>query len=485
MDEKNLDELRSVEELVNYQTSVRGTLQELNTEFAGLPFPDEQRAQFAALQDTDKEIVKRITELRAREQYVASLSGDEGRAQPAVVDHIRTVNIQKKPGVQDIYNTYEIRSVARTDEDEVRMLRDNAKRAIELARYPASQDRAAAQTHTEWVLDNVVEDRPGTLARRILNSGSPTYDRAFGKGLAGGLAALNTEEARALSLTAGSGGNAVTFDLDPTIMGTGARGVSPWRRISRVIPITGDEWRGVTSGAITTAYDTEAAETTDNAPTLTQPSISTEKAQAFVPFSIEIDMDWQGMRGEMSQLLAESKEDLEAVKFAVGNGTNEPFGVITGATTTVNATTGQTTDAEDFYRLTAALPERYQGRASIVANRAIFNLVRQFVLTGQSNPWRDLDESTITDGRAGMLLGYPAYQSSAMAAVTTTGSLFAIVGDFSRFVIVDRVGLQVEILPHLLGANRRPTGQRGFYAFWRNGSKVINADAFRVLVGIA
>jgi HK97 family phage major capsid protein len=107
------------------------------------------------------------------------------------------------------------------------------------------------------------------------------------------------------------------------------------------------------------------------------------------------------------------------------------------------------------------------------------------VLTGQSNPWRDLDEATVTDGRAGMLLGYPAYQSSAMAAVTTTGSLFAIVGDFSRFVIVDRVGLNVEVLPHLLGANRRPTGQRGLYAFWRNGSKVINADAFRVLVGIA
>jgi HK97 family phage major capsid protein len=367
----------------------------------------------------------------------------------------------------------------------VRKLHDNAMRATELAAFPGARDRSAAQEHVEWVLNNVVEygHEKGTTARRILATGRPIYDQAFSKKLRG--LPLDDAETRALSLTAGAGGNAVTFDLDPTIMGTGTRQVGPWRRISRVIPIAGDEWRGVTSGAITTAYAAEATETTDNAPTLTQPSISAEKAQAFVPFSIEIDMDWNGMRGEMSQLLAESKADLENSKFATGTGTNEPFGVITGATTTVNATTGQTTDAEDFYRLTAALPERYQERASIVANRAIWNLVRQFVLTGQSNPWKDLEDATVTDGRVGTLLGYPAYHSSAMAAVTTTGSLFAIIGDFSRFVIVDRVGLNVEVLQHLVGANRRPTGERGLYAFWRNGSKVINADAFRVLVGIA
>jgi hypothetical protein len=31
-------------------------------------------------------------------------------------------------------------------------------------------------------------------------------------------------------------------------------------------------------------------------------------------------------------------------------------------------------------------------------------------------------------------------------------------------MILDRVGLTVEVLPHLLGANRRPTGERGLYA---------------------
>lgn len=485
MDDKNLDELRSVEELVNHQGSVRSALKELNDTFAGLPFPDEERAQFVALQDTDKEIEKRVAELKAREQYVRSISDRAGNTETTTdFEHIRSVAINRKPAAQDIYDTFQVRTMARTPDDEVRMLRDNAKRAIEIARYPGAPDRAKAQTYTEWVLDNIVEERSGEFARRILNTGSPVYDRAFGKALA--QRPLDNEEARALSLTAGAGGNAITFDLDPSIMGTSNRTVNPLRGISRVIPITGDEWRGVTSGAITTAYAAEATETTDNAPTLTQPTISTEKAQAWIPFSIEIGMDWTGLRGEMSMLLQESKDDLEASKFATGTGTNEPFGVITGATNTITATSPQTFDAEDLYRLAAALPPRYQARASVVANRAIYHLVRQFVLTGQSNPWKDLDEATSTaEGRVGTLLGYPAYELSTMDSTPATNNEFMILGDFSRFVIIDRVGLEVELVPHVFGANQRPTGQRGLYAFWRNGSKVVDANAFRVLLGVA
>ena len=59
----------------------------------------------------------------------------------------------------------------------------------------------------------------------------------------------------------------------------------------------------------------------------------------------------------------------------------------------------------------------------------------------------------------------------------------AIFGNFSRYKIVDRVGLTVDVIPHLFGANRRPTGERGIYAYWRNGAKVTDANAFRALVG--
>ena len=58
----------------------------------------------------------------------------------------------------------------------------------------------------------------------------------------------------------------------------------------------------------------------------------------------------------------------------------------------------------------------------------------------------------------------------------------AVAGDWSQYVIVERAGMSVELIPHLFatGANR-PSGQRGFYAYWRNGADSVNDAAFRVL----
>jgi HK97 family phage major capsid protein len=69
-----------------------------------------------------------------------------------------------------------------------------------------------------------------------------------------------------------------------------------------------------------------------------------------------------------------------------------------------------------------------------------------------------------------------------MASVLTTGTKILVVGDFNYFVIVDRVGMNVEFIQNLVGANQRPTGQRGLYCYWRNSSDVMAAAAFQVLV---
>ena len=36
-----------------------------------------------------------------------------------------------------------------------------------------------------------------------------------------------------------------------------------------------------------------------------------------------------------------------------------------------------------------------------------------------------------------------------------------------------------------VSTNHRPTGERGLNAYWRNGSKLIDANACRVLLGMA
>jgi predicted phage gp36 major capsid-like protein len=48
-------------------------------------------------------------------------------------------------------------------------------------------------------------------------------------------------------------------------------------------------------------------------------------------------------------------------------------------------------------------------------------------------------------------------------------------------VIADRIGTTVEFIPQLFGANRRPTGQRGVFMWFRTGSDSVADNAFRVL----
>jgi hypothetical protein len=50
-----------------------------------------------------------------------------------------------------------------------------------------------------------------------------------------------------------------------------------------------------------------------------------------------------------------------------------------------------------------------------------------------------------------------------------------------QFVIVDRIGSTLELVPHLVGSNRRPTGQRGALLWFRTGSNVVVPQAFRLL----
>jgi HK97 family phage major capsid protein len=70
-----------------------------------------------------------------------------------------------------------------------------------------------------------------------------------------------------------------------------------------------------------------------------------------------------------------------------------------------------------------------------------------------------------------------------MTSALTAASKIMIFGDFRYFLIVDRIGMQVELVPHIFGAtNQRPIGARGILALWRNTSKVLSAAAFKTLV---
>jgi len=336
----------------------------------------------------------------------------------------------------------------------------------------------------------LVERRGGELIGRVLGTGSELYRSASLKLMANRGHLLTDQErdavARAQSLTDSEGGYAVPFTLDPTIILTNAGSTSPLRQISSVSTIVTDSWNGVTSAGATSTYKAEEAEATDDSITLTNPSVTPHRLDTFVPYSFEVGGDWVAFESDIREVIGDSKTNAENLAFTTGDGVDEPTGFVTGlvaagGSSIVTPTTVETFAEADLYKMEESLGERFLGNAAWQGARAIYNLVRQLATSDGPDLWVRLGE-----GKPAELIGYPSYVNSNMdtgfdAAATANNYILAF-GDWKvGFKIVDRVGANFELVPHLFGANRRPTGQRGIFMWCRNGSNVVVPGALRLL----
>jgi HK97 family phage major capsid protein len=145
-------------------------------------------------------------------------------------------------------------------------------------------------------------------------------------------------------------------------------------------------------------------------------------------------------------------------------------------TTTTAATVGLT----DLHAVYRALPGRARRNASWLMNPLWLGAIRQLGSAVGASFSGDL-----RDPLAERILGKPAFEDDDSPATTTTTALdnVLVFGNFNNYVIVDRVGLTVELVPHLFGTNHRPTGARGLYAYWRVGGDVVGPEqaSFRLL----
>lgn len=351
--------------------------------------------------------------------------------------------------------------------------------------FSAIEQMAGTNDRRREVMTQILErydTNDGKLSRQLLASSSPDYLRAFNKLAQGKGHSLSPAEQRAMSLTDTSGGYLVPFQLDPTVIITSDGSFNEVRNISRKVVATGDVWHGVSSGEVSWSFDSEASQVSDDSTTFAQPTINIYTARGFVPISREALMDEQNVAQEVGRLLAMGKDTLEATQFATGSG-SAPQGIVTALVASspsvvVSATTNNSFVAADVYKLDEELPARYRFRASWLANRAIYNDIRQFDTSGGGALWERLSADVPPT-----LLGKRAYEAEAMDGALATGDDYCLIfGDFDNFVIADRIGTTVDFIPHLFHTdNNRPSGQSGWYAFYRVGSDSVNDGAFRIL----
>ena len=477
-------EKRSKDELLARLTDVKAEVVAINEQYEG-QYIDPQSAdgeRWNALNNEADEIEKTVAQLDARAERVKQLAGEKANTDEGASF------LTARPGAmrgQDIYDLSTIRSSLAEPQKARGELNDRARRAIESMTFPgALASREECQAQMEHLLE-AVQDPQGSLARRILATSNPSYKEAFGNWIASG-----GTQFQATSMQVGvdgNGGYAVPVELDPTIINTSDGAVNPYRRISRIVQTTAKEWEGVSSTGVTATRRAETAEVGDNAPTLDQPTVKPTRVDVFIPFTISLETSWGGMRGELANLIQDAKDVEEASSFTSGNGTApNPEGLLTGATVTVDTASTATFASVDLDSAEEALGPRFQSRAQWVGNRAIYNLVRHFDDAGGPDLWVRVAEGLNHGGNTGRtLLGYAANECSAMGTTHASNDTLLVFGDFSKFLIVDKLGLNMELVPHLFAtANNLPNGQRGFLAYWFNSCKVLAPEAFVKLLAL-
>jgi len=459
----NIDALRS--RLSEIETELRT----IHTEAGDAALTDDQQVRWDALDTEDAEVRQSIKDAEEAEARAARVA--ESRAR---------------------WSSLQVGTTVATDDVPVRSLSVGEVRDRSLKRLESREHVGHLGTEQVDKVDKMLRSRSrdmdgAKVGRALLATESDAYRSAFMKSITQTAPAFTADEARAVdearaaSLTDGAGGYGVPVLIDPTIVLTGQRSLNPLRRIARVESITTDAWKGVSSAGVTWSYDVEAAEVSDDAPTLVQPSVSVHGARGFIPYSIEISQDYPGFATEFGRLLAEGYDELQAGSFITGTGSDQPFGIVVALDANTNVEVAVTSDgvlqAADIDKVWTALPDRSKSNAVWLMNSDVDSYI---ALWGDAYGGRTVDLA----GRATTLRGRPIELATNMPAFTgTTGAAnILVVGDFRNYLIVDRVGMSVELVPHLFGTtNNRPTGQRGLFAMARHGADSINDDGFRLL----
>lgn len=484
----------TLEELRARLAEIETELRTVHTEAGDAGLNEDQQTRWDALEGEHSTVRGQIEEAEAEERAAAERLEQRRTRVAAFASHSRSVEhgdgAARAPQIMqrvDPHDGRDVRTLTRLesrdrglkvmeDRDNTRHLDDNQREKID--RILRTQNPDTDGSH---------------VGRLMLATENDDYRSAFVKMVTQPNPVLTNDEARAMNLatevramsggTDASGGFGVPVLIDPAIILTAQGSLNPFRQISRIETITTDEWKGVSSAGVSWSYDTEASAVSDDSPTIAQPNVLVHEARGFIPYSIRVGQDYPGFADEMSRLLMEGYDELQASSFAVGTGTNQPFGIITALDANTNVEVVVTTDGAfggaDVNKVWGALPDRWKANSTWVMNYDVANEVAS--LANGSN-WSYL--TVDLTGTLEKIRNRPVEFSSYFPDFTgTTGaSNILVVGDFRNYLIVDRVGMTVELIPHLFDQSTgRPTGQRGWYAYARNGADSVNDLGFRLL----
>jgi HK97 family phage major capsid protein len=447
--------------------AIAGELRAIDTEAGDAALTPDQTERFDGLLTERATVETSIATEERRETARASLNV------PRQVERTAPQVIVR----DDPYAVLEDRSLqgrARTT-----AVRDSILRAME-GRVEGGEN----QSHFEKLLKRHGDDHK--WAENLLARSRDEYAEGFAKIVTGRADTLTPEERAAVAVgTNTQGGYLTPTHLDPTLMLTNAGSSNVMRQHAKVVTLTeGSVWHGVTTAGVTASWDGELVEVSDDSPTLAAATITAYKAQGFVQASVDAFADIAGLTQDVLGLFADAKDRLEGAAHMTGSGSAQPYGLFT----TINAssslqttsTTAATIGEVDIHALYRALPVRWRGQASFVAN-PLYTLAIKRLGTAVSSSFSGDLTQPVTD----RILGRPFIETDDAPTTQTTTVLDqeVVFAKLDEYVIVDKPGgTSIEFIPHLFAtANNLPDGRRGWFMWWRTGADMPNLKAGRIL----
>lgn len=472
---------------------LRGALAEIDVELRSLVYDED--GEMRDIQRDEQADFNRLMTLRQQiEAHAAIRKAGHGR------------------NVKVAYGGGGTRSFDADPEDSLRLgdreVRDAALRGIE----SRSEELSTAQGDRleAFVRARKSGDQPyldgAAFARRFLVTESDAYRSAFAQIMQDPFPVLTSEEAAALraerrlyaeeSRTMGEGSTAagaagLPILIDPSIMLQSGAGGIPIMDICRVVPTNTNVWKGVSSAPPTFSWDTAGTAVSDDSVSLTQPSITVYTTRGFIPYHLELGMDYPEFANEMAKLLNQGYTDIMASTTATGTGSAQPFGVFTKLDATAASEVLLTTNsaaggfsAAAIFNVWNNVPERFRRNADWLMSVSVESQIRSFATTttGQATSYFTIDMNqeglSRLNGRPVTVTDYaPTYLS------TNAHNNFLVVGDFQSYTVAQRIGgLRVETIQHLFDTTTGlPTGTRGFFAYARAGADVTVLQGLRIL----
>lgn len=448
----------------------------INREYEGRRFPDHVRDRWNGLNAERDELYTTLQELETRQERLRQLATN-----PYATERASTASVPLNA------------AGSTATRDQARRVIENAHRDRQFPLPDYAAERAEALVTTGPASDQDV------AARWAVAVGAPEYRDAFVKLVADpqrGHMLWTPQEAEAyrrvehvrselraaMSLTPGQGGYMVPLTLDPAIMLTNAGSINPLRDVARVVQTATNAWQGVTSAGATAEWKAEGAEAADGGPTIDDAPIPVHLGDVNVTYSYEIGMDAVNFLSELQRIMLDEAANHQAAAYTTGSGEGQPEGVVTGLIGTSSEIAGDGSEVladSDPYKLQNALGARFSANARFMSHLATANELRQMESGNGSLLFPELRQTPP------MLLGKPWLENSNMDGVindeASESNHVLLYGDFAAgFVIVDRIGATLEILP-AYGESGRPTAQRHAFLTFRTGSAVVVPEALRLL----